>query len=120
MLQQVVIQRIVRIYRLRLLYGVHLALFGLVMVLCALNASAPAQLTNVTLVLMTWLPVLLLHTAVQTYNELRERFTPFEQVPAPAFSRVMLPVDLYDEDGNLINGGDNHVDLLPRPRAERR
>ncbi len=119
MLQQVVIKRIERIFRLRLFYGLHLALFSLVLALCALSSADPLHLQNAALALMTWLPVLLLHTVVQAYYEVRARCAPFEPVPAPSFSRAMLPVDVYDEDGNLVSASENRIDFLLPPRTER-
>lgn len=103
MLQQVVIQRIVRISRLRLLYGGHLALFGLALVVGALGSTDPTRLASAALLLMTWLPVLLLHTAVQAYYELRERCVLLEPEPALPFERALLPVAIYDEDGKLVS-----------------
>ena len=68
--------------------------------------------------MLTWLPLLLLHTAVQTINELRERCAPLEPAQALALSHVMVPVDIYDEAGNLVSGGEGGMNLLPRPRSE--
>jgi hypothetical protein len=119
LLQQIVIKRIERLYRLRLFYGVHLAVFGMALILCALNTTVPYRLNSAALVLMVWLPVLLLHTAAQSYYELRERCAAYEPVPAPVFNRAMLPVDIYDEDGKLVSGGEPRIDLLP-PRAGER
>lgn len=119
MLQQIVLKRIERLYRLRLLYGVHLAVFGTALVWCALNAGVAYRLNTAALGLMIWLPVLLLHTVVQSFYELRERCTPYESVPMPIMSRAMLPVDIYDEDGKLVSRNDARIDLLP-PRAGER
>jgi hypothetical protein len=62
--------------------------------------------------------VLLLHTVVQTVNEVRERCAPLEPAQALALSHIMVPVDIYDEDGNLVSGSESGMNLLPRPRSE--
>ena len=57
---------------------------------------------------MAWLPLLLLHTTVQTVMELRQRCDPATQpIPIQPLSRYALPVILYDEQGNPLNGDDS-------------
>ncbi len=111
MLQQQVIQRIEQIYRLRLLYGVNLALYGILLVVSAL--SSPDHWQSAALMVMTWLPVILLHTTLQSLIELRERRTAYVPIPVPAFNYRAIPVQLYDENGNLLRS-ENKFSLLPR------
>ncbi len=105
MLQHVLIQRIERLYRLRLLYAAHLALYGMTL---ACYILTPAQPT--LLLLLIWLPLVVAHTAAQTVLELRERCTVYQPIPALALSRPTPPVVIYDEDGRRVGEGDP---LLP-------
>jgi hypothetical protein len=101
------IQRIERLYRLRLVYGLHLALFGLIMV--CIGFAVPAQ--NALLLLLLWLPALVAHTGAQSLFELRERCAVYIPVPAHAFNYQALPVEVYDEQGNVISA--ERDNLLP-------
>jgi hypothetical protein len=110
LLQQVLVQRIERLYRLRLVYSLHLALFGTMLV--GVTFADPAHWQNAFLLLIIWLPALMAHTAAHSVIELRERCVAYAPAPAPAFNYQALPVDVYDEQGNLVSGGDK-IDLLP-------
>jgi hypothetical protein len=102
------IQRIEQLYRLRLLYGVHLALYGVLLIVCAFSAADGSQ--SAALMVMIWLPLILLHTALQSLLELRERRIAYAPVPARVFNYGVMPVQIYDEDGNPVP----QVSLLPR------
>jgi hypothetical protein len=106
-LQHVLVQRIERLYRLRLVYGLHLALFGMVMVFVAF--SIPTQ--NAVLLLLLWLPAMVAHTGIHSLVELRERCFSYAPAPAQTFNYQAFPVDVYDEQGNLVSGKHDH--LLP-------
>ena len=117
MLQDQIVKRIDQINRLRLLYAGHLALYGVMLACSALVAAFyPAYWQLAALGLLLWLPLMLGHTMLQTVYEARQRCTTDQLVPAEAFNRTpMLPVDLYDEQGNLLRSGDQFT-LLPPPR----
>lgn len=118
MLQNELVKRIERINRLRLFYAAHLALYGVLLAGCGLIAvAAPAHWQTAALALLLWLPLVLAHTALQTLYEARERcITEYQLAPAKAMPQALLPVDLYDEDGNLLGSGDQFT-LLPPPRG---
>ena len=105
--------------RLRLFYGAHLTLFGALLACYALVAAfAPAHWHTAVLVLLLWLPLMLTHTALQTIYEARYRCTTeYQFAPAKASNLQMLPVDLYDEDGNLLRNGEPFTFKLPPPRG---
>ncbi len=110
------IKRIERIYRLRLLYALHLTLYGTLMVLGVLTID-PTQWQTMMLVGMLWLPLLLAHTTAQTVLELRQRCAPaYQPVPAQPFNRYALPVILYDEQGKPIVGDDSMTKMNYLPR----
>jgi hypothetical protein len=119
LLQHQLIQRIERVYRLRLVYSLHLALFGLILVGVALVDSAYWQ--NAFLMALLWLPVIVGHTAAQSFIELRERCVSYAPAPIQPFNYQALPVDVYDEQGNIIDGDRNGVSAslamrrLPKP-----
>ena len=113
MLQYGLVKRIERINRLRFLYALHLALYGVLMVLGVLTVD-PTRWQTMGLVLMVWLPLLLTHTTAQTMLELRERSTTNQPVPLQSLNRYALPVILYDEKGNPIGGDDQKMNYLPR------
>lgn len=116
MLQHLVIERIEQLYRLRLLYGVHLVLYGVGLVICAINAADHAQ--SVALMVMIWLPIILLHTALQSLLELRERRAVYAPVPLRSFSHNAMPVQIYNEDGSPVTSAEPKLSLLPRPFSE--
>lgn len=118
MLQDQIVKRIDHLNRLRLFYAAHLALYGVMLACYGLVAAfAPAHWQLAALVLMVWLPLMLGHTAWQTFYEARQRCTVYQLAPAESFNRTpMLPVDLYDEQGNLLRSGDKFT-LLPPPRS---
>ncbi|MEP7292801.1 MAG: hypothetical protein ABI835_13545 [Chloroflexota bacterium] len=119
MLQHEMVNRIERVSRLRLIYGAHLTLYGVMLACYALVAAFdPAHWQLAALVLMVWLPMMLGHTALQTIYEAKERCaTETQFAPAKALNRAtLLPVDLYDEDGNLLRSGEPFT-LLPPPRV---
>jgi len=125
------IKRIERIYRLRLIYGTHAAIYGLLLAVFVLTYAADTSsmrgtnLNNLGGVLLFWLPILLAHTGFQVYIELREhavrqlfeheRSLCYESSPAEKLKRFDLPVDFYDENGNPISG-DQKIDFFPRQR----
>lgn len=117
MLQDQIVKRINHLNRLRLFYAAHLALYGGMLACYALVvALAPAYWQLAFGVLLLWLPLVLCHTLVQTVFEARERCTVYQLVPAESFNRMpMLPVDLYDEQGNVLGSGEKFT-LLPPPR----
>ncbi len=108
MLQGVLVKRIERIYRLRLIYGLHLAAYGLALIVFFLTYTP----TNLSLPLALWLPLILAHTTLQSWYELRARCYSYQPVPIENLRRYHLPIDLYDEQGNPVNNG---LDRLPRP-----
>ena len=116
MLQDQVIKRIDRLNRLRLFYAGHLALYGVMLACYALIiAFAPAHWQFAALGMLLWLPLMLGHTAWQTYYEARQRCTVYQLAPAEAFNRTpLLQVDLYDEQGNLLPSGEKFTLLPPR------
>ena len=115
MLQSRLIKRIERIYRLRMLYALHLTIYGTLMVLGVLTVD-PSRWQMMMFVGLAWLPVLLAHTTAQTVMELRERCTPAYQPISPPLNRYALPIILYDEQGNPIGGDDSlsKMNYLPR------
>jgi hypothetical protein len=117
-LQDQIVKRIDHLNHLRLLYAVHLALYGVMLAGSALVAAfAPAHWQLAVLGLLLWLPLMLSHTMLQTLYEARQRCTTYQLAPAEAFNRTpMLPVDLYDDQGNLLGSGDQFT-LLPPPRV---
>jgi len=118
-LQDQIVKRIEYLNRLRLFYAAHLALYGVLLAGSALVAAFdPAHWQVAALVLLLWLPLVLCHTMLQTVYEARQRCTVYQLAPASAeaFNRTpMLPVDLYDDQGNLLGSGDKFT-LLPPPR----
>lgn len=118
MLQHEMVNRIERMTRLRLLYSAHLVFYGVMLVCYALVvAFAPAHWHAAVLALLLWLPVLLVHTALQTIYEARQRCaTEYQFAPATVNSPQLLPVDLYDEEGNLLRSGEPFTFTLPPPR----
>lgn len=98
-------KRIERLYRLRLIYGLHLALYGMILVLGVLAVN-PVNWHNAALILTLWLPILLAHTAAQSLYELRERCAVYVPVPVERLKRFNTPVDLYDEHGRPISNSD--------------
>jgi hypothetical protein len=117
-LQHRVIERIEQLQRLRLLYGAHLALYGIGLVFCALSASATDRWLDAALMVMIWLPVVLLHTALQSLLELRERRAVCAPAPVRAFNYNAMTVQIYDEDGNPVASAEPKISLLPRPFGE--
>ena len=117
MLQDQIVKRINHLNRLRLFYAAHLALYGVMLACYALVAAFdPAHWQLAALMLMVWLPLMLGHTALQTVFEARERCMVYQLAPAESFNRMpMLPVDLYDEQGNVLGSGEKFT-LLPPPR----
>jgi hypothetical protein len=116
LLQSRLIKRIERIYRLRLLYALHITLYGTLMVLGVLTVD-PSRWQMMMFVGLAWLPVLLAHTTAQTVLELRERRTPvYQPIPMQSLNRYALPIILYDEQGNPVGGDDslNKMNYLPR------
>ena len=111
MLQHVLVKRIERVYRLRLLYGIHIAIYGTVLILSMLCMSA-AQWQSVSILLMLWLPLLVVHTIAQSWYERRERRVSYALVPIKPFNRYTMPVQLYDENGNPIRSDHDHIDYL--------
>jgi hypothetical protein len=108
------VKKIEHIYRMRLLYALHLTLYGTLMVLGVLTVD-PVSWQKAGLVMMLWLPLLLAHTTAQTVLELRQRYAPNQPVPLPAFNRYTLPVILYDEQGHPIGSTDDQrMNYLPR------
>lgn len=100
MLQHILVRRIERIYRLRLLYGLHLTVFGMAALVVALAGAAYWH--DGLLALILWLPTLVAHTAAQSLVELRQRCVVYEPAPVQAFNYQALPVDVYDEHGNVV------------------
>jgi hypothetical protein len=96
------IQRIEQISRLRLFYGAHLALYGVGLIACAMSAAQGWQ--GAALMVMVWLPIILLHTALQSLVELRERRAAYVPVPVQVFNFRAMPVQVYDENGNPVSG----------------
>jgi hypothetical protein len=116
LLQSRLIKRIERIYRLRLLYALHITLYGTLMVLGVLTVD-PSRWQMMMFVGLAWLPVLLAHTTAQTVLELRERCAPaYQPIPMQPLNRYALPVILYDEQCNPLNGDDSlsKMNYLPR------
>ena len=115
-LQHEMVSRIERITRLRLIFTAHLAFYGVMLLGYALIAVfSPADWHMAALVLLTWSPLMLVHTAVQTLYEARQRCaTEYQFAPVKAVSPQMLPVDLYDEQGNLLRSGEAFTFTLPR------
>lgn len=103
MLQDLLVKRIERIHRLRLLYIFHLALYGVLLVLCGLAAVGSPGWNNALLIVILWLPTVAAHTAAQSLVEMRERFVAYAPAPIQPFNYQSLPVDIYDEDGNRVN-----------------
>lgn len=119
MLQHEMVNRIERMTRLRLLYSAHLVFYG-VMLACyvLVVAFAPAHWHTAALALLLWLPLMLVHTVLQTIYEARQRCaTEYQFAPATVSSPQMLPVDLYDEQGNLLRSGEPFTFTLPPPRG---
>lgn len=114
MFQNIIVQQVERYQRLRLLYAIHLGLYGLLLASIGIvTGIQPGMWQLMLLVALAWLPFVLLHTAAQSVLELRQRCAAYAPVPVSAFSRAVLPVDLYDEDGNLITGErKSKIDLL--------
>jgi hypothetical protein len=112
LLQHLMIQRIEQLHRLRLLYGIHLALYGALLTVWAL--STPDHWQGAALTLMIWLPVILLHTALQSLLEFRERRLAYAPVPVRSFNYRAMPVQVYDEDGNPMVSSEPTLSLLPR------
>ena len=110
MLQDLLVKRIDRIYRLRLLYAFHLALYGALLILCGLAAVGSPQWHNALLIVILWMPTIAAHTAAQSLVEMRERCLAYAPVPRPSFDYRALPVDIYDEHGNRVSG--DKIDLL--------
>ncbi len=116
MLQSIVVKRIERVYRLRMLFVFHLALYGLALiVLTAVSLRQPVSWLGI--MIAVWLPLLLAHALFQSLYELRERCVDQPQ-PAEAFSPALRPVDLYDEQGNLV-GEEQALDFLPAATRRR-
>ncbi|HVU09667.1 MAG TPA: hypothetical protein VHD90_00260 [Phototrophicaceae bacterium] len=115
LLQHVLVKRIERIYRLRLLYGIHLAIYGTVVVFSML-CTTTSQWQSASLLLMLWLPVLVVHTVAQSWYEHHERRMSYALVPVKPFNRYTVPVQLYDENGQPMRGDHDHIDYLPPPR----
>ncbi len=116
MLQSIVVKRIERVYRLRMLFVIHLALYGLALIaLTVINLNEPLGWGS--LVIAIWLPLLLAHAIAQTFYELRERCA-YQPQPAEAFRPTLRPVDLYDEQGNPVGDGQS-LDFLPRTTRQR-
>ena len=111
LLQHLMIRRIEQINRLRLFYGAHLALYGVVLFGCAISTAEGWQ--GAALMVMIWLPVILMHTALQSVVELRERRTAYVPVPVQAFNYRAMPVQVYDEDGNLVRS-EPQMGMLPK------
>lgn len=102
-LQGVLVKRIERIYRLRLIYGVHLAVYGLALMIFLLAyIHDPTDGQNLILPLALWLPLILAHTTLQSWYELRTRCFSYEPVPIENLRGYRLPIDLYDEQGNPV------------------
>ncbi len=101
------VKRIARTYRLRILFGLHLALYGTLLASCAI---VPSQ--TVALLLLLWLPLILGHTAAHSLHELRERSAAYVPVPVTSFNPPRYPVIIYDEDGRRVPD-DEHIDCLP-------
>ena len=111
MLQHVLVKRIERLYRLRFIYGLHLTLYGFALALSAFTVSTTFHWQ----LLVVWFTLLLAHTAAHSLYEKRERCLVYAPVPTQIFKHTMLPVDLYDEQGNRIpNERENGA--LPSPR----
>jgi hypothetical protein len=91
---------------------VHLALYGVLLIACALSAEG---WQGVALMVMVWLPVILLHTALQSVLELRERRAAYAPIQVQKFNYRVMPVQVYDEDGNPVSS-EPKLNLLP-PRS---
>lgn len=119
MLQHEMVNRIERMTRLRVFYGAHLMFFGVLLACYGLVvAFAPVHWHTAALVLLLWLPLMLVHTALQTIYEARQRcVTEYQFAPTTVNSPQMLPVDLYDEQGNLLRSGEPFTFTLPPPRG---
>ncbi len=116
LLQSIVVKRIERVYRLRMLFVLHLALYGLALiVLTAVSLNQP--LGWIGLLIAVWLPLLLTHAIFQSLYELRERCA-YQPQLAGAFRPALRPVDLYDEQGNPV-GDEQTLDFLPRTTRQR-
>jgi ABC-type multidrug transport system permease subunit len=114
-LQGVLVKQIERIYWSRLIYGLHLAVYGLALMVFLLTyAHDSTNWQGMIVPLMLWLPLVLMHTTLQSFYELRARCMTYEPVPLENFSRYALTIDLYDEQGNRVESG---MELLPRPRT---
>lgn len=116
MLQSIVVKRIERVYRLRTLFVLHLAVYGLALIaLTAVSLRQPIGWIGILIAI--WLPLLLAHALLQTLYELRERCA-YQPQPAEAFRPTLRAVDLYDEQGNLVSET-QALDFLPAATRQR-
>lgn len=104
------VKRIERTYRLRLLYALHLALYGALLIVSGLAAVQSPQGQTALLLAILWLPTIAAHTAAQSLVEIRQRCVTYAPARIQPFNYRALPVDIYDEQGNCVGGPDN---LLP-------
>lgn len=111
MLQGMLVKRIERIHRLRLLYVFHVALYGVLLIVCGLAAVGSPGWNNALLIVVLWLPTIAAHTAAQSLIETRERCLAYAPIPRQSFDYRALPVDIYDEQGRRVPG--DHENLLP-------
>lgn len=111
MLQGMLIKRIEHVHRLRLLYALHLALYGILLIVCGLAAVSSAGWNNALLIVILWLPTIAAHTAAQSLVETRERCLAYAPIPRQTFDYRALPVQIYDEQGRPVTN--DQIDLLP-------
>ena len=104
------VKRIERTYRLRLFYALHLALYGVLLIVSGLAAVQSPHDQTALLFVILWLPTIAAHTAAQSLVELRQRCVAYAPARVQPFNYRALPVDIYDEQGKRIGGQDN---LLP-------
>ncbi|MCC6804110.1 MAG: hypothetical protein IT319_14605 [Anaerolineae bacterium] len=110
MLQDMIIKQIDHIHRLRLLYTFHLALYGVLLIVCGLAAIGSPAWNNALLMVILWLPTIAAHTAAQSLVETRARCLAYAPVPRQPFNYRALPVDIFDEQGRLVTN--DRIDLL--------